>query len=134
MSRAIGMVKFNDGNIMYCIYDGTSDIMHNKLFKTSDEAWHNYHNNFSYDNECTCNGEDVLIHSSYGIGETYTGKACKEHKCIIFDFNNFIECEINNRELRWFYQNYTNEQKEKEKIEHEQILKNNWMKKGNHLD
>ena len=134
MSRASGMVKFNDGTILHCIYDGTVDIMHHELFDISNEAWDNWYSNTAYKDACTCNGERVLIHSDYGEGETYTGKACKEHKCITFDFHNFLECEFKNREMGWSYGKYTNEQIEQEIIEHEKILRDNWSKSGKHFD
>jgi hypothetical protein len=126
------MVRFNNGTIMYCIYRGTTDIMYQKLSKTMEETWNNY--NKTNDNICDCIGEDVLIYSNYGRGKTYTGKACKEHEWINFDFNNFLECEYNNREIGWDYQNYTHKQMEEEKIKHDEILKNNWIKSGKHFN
>lgn len=133
MSRASGEVQFKDGTIMYCIYDGTSDIMHDKLFSTHNEAFQDYNKNISYNNGCKCDGEDVLIYTDYGMGTTYTGRACKEHRCILFDFNNWLECSYNDREMSWMYRRYTKEQIDQEKEKHEEVLKNNWMKSGKHF-
>jgi hypothetical protein len=132
MSRANGIVKFDDTTEMYCIYDGTSDIMDNMLFDDPNDAWENYRLK-KYNDSCSCDGENVLIYTDYGGGTTYTGKACKKHKCIVFDFNNFLECEYRDRELGWLYRRYSEEQIIQEEIRHEKILKNNWIKSGKHF-
>jgi hypothetical protein len=131
MSRSSGKVKFKDDTILHCIYNGTVDYMHYKLFDTSEEAWYHYKNLFdseSSNTHCACEGEDVLIYSHYINGFTYTGKACKIHRCITFDFNNWLEYGFNI--IEWNNEHHPDEQLKKE---YEKILNDNWKKSGYHF-
>ena len=124
----MGIVVFKDRKILYGIYDGTTDIMSNNLSDTWNGAWKIN----KMVEECGCDGEDVLIYAYYGGGHTYTGRACKEHQCIIFDFNNFLESEYAYRRIWLDKSKYSNEEIENLKQRHNKILNENWTKYGNH--
>jgi hypothetical protein len=128
MSSDMGMVVFKDNTILYGIYHGTTDIMANNLSETWNGAWEIK----SYKDPCSCEGEDVLIYSYYGSGATYTGKACKKHKCIIFDFNNFLETEYAYKDLWQNKSKYSVEEIEQKNLRYNNILTGNWRKSGNH--
>lgn len=117
MSDALGMVKFKDGTILYCYYAGASDIMSPSLHEEINDIWEK--SNWEV---CECYGEDVLIYNEYGGGETYTGRACKEHKCITFDFNNYME--------DYNYWSYDKINDNESKLSHDKILIKNWKRDG----
>lgn len=82
MSKSEGAVRFNDGKIMFFIYDGTSDICISSLHETAFEAWQN-----RKDAKCRCKEnekyyESVEIYSDYGNGFYWKGKACRACKVI----------------------------------------------------
>lgn len=82
MSRANGIVEFKDGFRMYCLYDGTADMMYSSCYKSPECAWEMYrnrcldrHSNYPY-----CSGvlEDVTVTTDYGSGFSWESTACRE--------------------------------------------------------
>jgi len=76
MSHAIGAVRFEDGKILYYEYNGTTDVVIDKLYETQDEVLENWR---KYpDANCGCgNDEPVRIMSTYGDGFAWDGRACR---------------------------------------------------------
>jgi len=77
MSHATGLVKFNDGLIMWYEYDGTSDICLSRLYHTKEELSANWR---TVDGQrfCSCGkDEPVGIYADYGVGSYWSGRACR---------------------------------------------------------
>lgn len=83
MSRATAAVRFEDGTVKWCIYNGTSDIMMPRLFDTPDEPWDAY---YAKDRglppvelwpEPVGEPEPVTIYCGYGNGWTWPGMATR---------------------------------------------------------
>lgn len=99
MSRAIGLVKFPNGNIYISCYDGTSDYMYSPLI-TKTNLTDNYNgdlfgwNDYVIEDACSeteaaldaarkdNSEETVEIYSDYGGGFWWSGKASEKHMCI----------------------------------------------------
>jgi hypothetical protein len=87
MSDALLKVTFKDGYRLFGLYHGTSDIAYENLFDTEDEPWiYRRHKDEKY-KELTktreaINPETVEIHSYYGGGFSWEGKACRIAKVI----------------------------------------------------
>lgn len=81
MSHADGHVTFTDGLVLHYEYNGTSDVcipaLHHS-YEEMHEHWRNQPNR-----SCSCNkDENVIIHTSYGRGFEWKGKACRHCMCI----------------------------------------------------
>lgn len=88
MSHSSGAIKFNDGLILYCKYNGTVDIMIPHLYKTYDEM----HEMWRQTKSKWCGhevDEEVKIFSSYGGGFSWTGRACRD--CMVITKN--LSCD-----------------------------------------
>lgn len=85
MSRANGYVF--DGQrpwpVGCCIYNGTVDIMHSNVFRTSDEAWEDW--NVYYENidkqqgvkKCKCEDDSPCwLMTDYGSGTFWQARWC----------------------------------------------------------
>lgn len=95
MSRAIALIKFNDGTILRGCYNGTSDFISQWLisdeeleqkyegscFSWDSKKWDNYDNEY-IDTDEIYDAEDVEIFSDYGNGFSWNGKASKNNKVI----------------------------------------------------
>jgi hypothetical protein len=81
MSHDNGQVKFEDGTVLHCEYNGTVDFMCNCLYDNYSDMHQNWRNQLF--NTCTCgNDEEVEIATSYGNGYYWEGRACKKCKAI----------------------------------------------------
>lgn len=89
MGRAIGKVRFvKDNMIAWFIYNGTGDFAYPILFKNYNNfietAWkngkgYNYLEDKNISHECICGeDEEVEIYESYGGGEIWKGRACRQ--------------------------------------------------------
>lgn len=77
MSHSIGAIKFNNGEIRYYEYNGTSDTVLSCHYPSQEEVLEHCRN--QPHNHCTCGcEEEVSIYSSYGGGFYFKGKACKK--------------------------------------------------------
>lgn len=77
MSHATGAIKFNDGEIRYYEYDGTSDVVLSHHYATSELVHENWRKGEWL--RCNCGGEEpVSIYTDYGGGFYIDGKACKK--------------------------------------------------------
>lgn len=99
MSRAIGLVKFPNGNIYISCYDGISDYMYSPLI-TKTDLTDNYNgdlfgwNDYVIEDACSeteaaldaarkdNSEETVEVYSDYGGGFWWSGKASEKHMCI----------------------------------------------------
>jgi len=91
MSSATCQVKFNDGTIMYCRYNGTSDTVIPALFENFDELWNIYWRN-EPERLCSCgNDEPVEIATNYAHGFYWPGKACRKCMCVTEGFGTGID-------------------------------------------
>lgn len=105
MSHSSGAVKFQDGLILHCEYDGTVDVMISALYDTQEEMrshWREY----PRWNNCKCNPsypEKVEIATSYGRGFSYKGVACRICRAVLdardeYDEQYYIEDNL----PQWF--------------------------------
>jgi hypothetical protein len=77
MSHAQGQCRFEDGEIWWWEYDGTSDIVLRPLFKTSDELSENWRKGLN--RGCTCGGHEIVeLAHDYGGGSYWHGSACRK--------------------------------------------------------
>lgn len=83
MSHASGTVTFKDGTVRFAEYNGSGDYMYNFTYKTTNERNNNWRKPGKEPNCKHDYVEDVVIHSSYGYGMTWTGKCCKKCGWII---------------------------------------------------
>lgn len=95
MSHSTAACRFSDGLILYCEYNGTSDVMLPHLYDTQDERDENWRcRDWKY---CTCGNplghEEVILAASYGGGFSWHGKACRECKVITDNYMPFDECD-----------------------------------------
>lgn len=100
MSRAIALVKFNDGTIVRGCYDGTRDAISQWLITDEDlkekyngccfswdsEKWDNYDNEY-IDTNIINDAEDVEIFTNYGEGLYWNGKASRSKMVITTSTN-----------------------------------------------
>lgn len=81
MSHSSGAVKFNDGEIWFYEYNGTTDVVISNLRKTLQEVRDNWRESEWL--ECTCGkAEPVEIYSDYGGGFCFNGKACRKCRSV----------------------------------------------------
>lgn len=83
MSHAAGLVRFSDGTVKWCEYNGTSDVMLPALFDTQDQLVQNWRKQGWHDCLCVDTHEPVEIYSSYGSGYHWSGQACRSCKLIV---------------------------------------------------
>ena len=70
MSRAPAEFHFFDGTILHGVYEGTSDIMDERMYRTAQEE--------PFDHRpCTHKEESCIAVSHYGNGFWWWGKACR---------------------------------------------------------
>lgn len=77
MSHSDGTVTFKDEEVLHFEYDGTCDVVVPELYKTSEEMLENWRRGSR--DTCGCEGEEVVIHTTYGEGFEWEGRACREH-------------------------------------------------------
>lgn len=94
MSHASGACKFKDGTIMFCEYDGTSDFMLSKLYKTNQERRDNWRKICETPN-CKHKIEGVELYSDYGRGFYWKAKACRKCNTIVERYQPYhsVECD-----------------------------------------
>lgn len=82
MSHANGVIRFNDREIMFFEYNGTSDVCHPKLWRTHAEVVEHWRENNPW-RKCNCRNppEQVEAYNDYGGGTTWTTYACR--KCMV---------------------------------------------------
>lgn len=76
MSHASARVLFDDGEVLHTEYNGTTDAVTPRLFRTYKEMRANWrvHNN----EKCECGGHEPVIYwTSYGGGWTFEARACR---------------------------------------------------------
>lgn len=79
MSSAGAAVRFEDGSVRFCIYHGTSDTLHPRLFVSLAEAWAALRNpDIDSYPEAIGEPEPVIIYSDYGGGWTWPGTATRD--------------------------------------------------------
>lgn len=85
MSHAFGAVKFSDGLILHCEYNGTLDVLLSNLYNTSDEVKANWRKQvWKHHNDRSCyKTENVEIATTYGGGFSWKGRACRHCRVII---------------------------------------------------
>ena len=93
MSRAEAEVRFEDGLVLYGLYNGTVDNMIHDLFDTKEERnefWGRYgrkqpdgHYYLGTYELCGCEGEACVVRHWYAAGRSWVGKACREHKLFL---------------------------------------------------
>lgn len=82
MSHSSGFVVFSDREVLFYEYNGTSDVCMPRLRRTHGEVSDNWRKDQgdAWDG-CKCQGlskaEPCIIHSSYGFGFGWVGKACR---------------------------------------------------------
>lgn len=75
MSHSFGFVVFPRGELRWYEFDGTSDFVIPKLYRTGKEVEDNWRSWATAD--CKCHGsERVLLYSDYGGGFFWFGRAC----------------------------------------------------------
>lgn len=85
MSRASAAVRFPDGLVLFGLYDGTSDVLWRNLHVSIDEAWDDYGKTKRPD--CACgHDEEVEIHSDYGNGFSWPGRACRHCMVVLWKY------------------------------------------------
>lgn len=77
MSSSHGLVRFDDGVVMYFTYNGTADVCHSHLYRTETQLLQHWKFQASCDCKCA-KQENVDIWSTYGGGFGWSGKACRE--------------------------------------------------------
>jgi hypothetical protein len=83
----MGAVKFQDGTILYCEYDGTSDVMTPCLRETVEEVRENWRKkNWSEHDETCTESEPVEVMSLYGGAFLWHATACRRHKLLTGGF------------------------------------------------
>lgn len=86
MSRANGVITFEDGFKMYCLYNGTCDVMFSSCYPKQQMAWDMYYKRSHARCDCIIPSlELVSISHDYGGGHTWTGLACRE--CLTLESN-----------------------------------------------
>lgn len=101
MSKALGLVKFSDGEIFETCYNGTVDIMW-RFFISKEKLDKNFYGDIFYFYENSRNNtykgpslydEIVEIYSDYGKGFYWKGLANKKYKCITSGIDPYNELE-----------------------------------------
>jgi hypothetical protein len=81
MSRATGAVRFQDGTVKWCLYNGTADILIPRLFEDPHTPWDAYYakgdDKVDLWPEPVGEPEPVTIYSDYGGGWTWPGMATR---------------------------------------------------------
>ena len=102
MSRVFGLCRFRStGNIYWCVYDGTSDLMYPWLGKskdiTDDDGHINVFNILKEDRpwepvEQPTDIDEVDLYSDYGGGFYWHGTGSESNKLILSNLTPFDEC------------------------------------------
>lgn len=101
MSKARGQVEFKNGEVRFCIYDGSVDLMERQTYSTVQEMYESH----PYPSEPTCEHEveDVTISTTYGHGKEWEGKCCVKCGWIVEGDNPEYEYEKETTRFgRWF--------------------------------
>ncbi len=81
MSHADGQIKFQDGTILFCEFDGTADVMLSCLYDSPygvQKMWRAQPHH-----TCSCgNDEPVEMATKYACGFYWQGRACKNCRAI----------------------------------------------------
>lgn len=89
MSKSLGKIKFNDGHVVYAIFDNSTEhgIMLRSLYMTHDEASEHRSDRIIHENQpeliqghhpCSCGAdEEVELATDYGRGMHWNGRACR---------------------------------------------------------
>lgn len=84
MSNAIGTIRFTDGKELFGVYTGSCDVMLEPLFPSAKEAWDTFwEGRFPSQIDCQCVPEPCLVHSGYGGGFWWVGRACRSCMVLI---------------------------------------------------
>lgn len=78
MSHAIGMVRFNDGAIIWFEYNGSCDYSIPKLYNTLEEMKGNWRKWKWENHECEHMSEPIQIFTNYGYGFFWNAAACRK--------------------------------------------------------
>jgi len=95
MSRASAAFYFDDGKVLYGIYEGTCDIMQQFMSESREEPWDWYYCRNAWKDrglsvpECPHEGEHVVAFTDYGNGWYWHGKACAE--CKVFKGPRYLD-------------------------------------------
>lgn len=83
MSHSTATFIFSDGVTYYGEYNGTSDVLLPRMFKTRRERDLHWRSQDT-EQKCTCDSmpEDCVVHTYYGPGFYWYGKACRI--CMVF--------------------------------------------------
>lgn len=77
MSHSYGEIIKNGKTVGYYEYNGTSDIVLPKIWKTHEEVSEHWREDNPFSRKCDCGkDEPVQIYSSYGNGFWWKGRAC----------------------------------------------------------
>jgi hypothetical protein len=77
VSHATGAVRFPDGKVMFYLYNATSEVAISHLYDTMQAVVDSWGKGPWLNCTCPTEMEPVEIYSSYGLGFTYPGKACR---------------------------------------------------------
>lgn len=77
MSSGWAAVRFPDGTVKACIYNGTSDILVPRLYDTTGEAWEARKNGADAWPDPEGEPEPVIVYSDYGGGFWWEAKATR---------------------------------------------------------
>ena len=120
VSRAIALVRFNDGTILRGCYNGTSDFLSQWLitdeeleekydgscFNWDSEKWDNYDNEY-IDTDTIDDAEDVEIFSDYGGGFSWKGQASRS-KLVVTSSTNLDCVDWENHIPKWVKEYFKN--------------------------
>lgn len=82
MSHSSAQLRFDDGSELHGEYDGTSDVMLPRMFRTPEERNEQWRKQEWPKAECHHDKEGCIVHSDYGGGFTWPGETCRT--CLIF--------------------------------------------------
>jgi len=99
MSHAHGVVRLTDGKILFCEFNGTSDVILSRLYESSGEVEDNWRKQEWKFHPIDCNKiEDAEFVTNYGVGWGWPVKVCRVCMLIV-DWNSYYSvCE--DEELR----------------------------------
>lgn len=84
MSHSPAAIRFENGDIYHCEYNGTIDMMLPNYYDTYIDMFANWRDqNFDKYKTCEHPTEPIRIASTYGGGFNWKGTACRECKVII---------------------------------------------------
>jgi hypothetical protein len=85
VSRATCRIYAADGSgpIAWSVYEGTSDCQPRNLSASSEKAWEDSRVVNGWSDYCGDQGVPVIIHTCYGAGWEWRGRACLEHMTLL---------------------------------------------------